>query len=84
KLVSNRISSTLHYLQNFFHFLNHETKDIETIKIDSHDEFGQMSKAINENILITKQGLEQDNQAVKESVSTVQVVEKGDLTARIT
>ncbi|MBZ7956075.1 cache domain-containing protein, partial [Campylobacter sp. RM17709] len=35
KLVSNRISSTLHYLQNFFHFLNHETKDIETIKIDS-------------------------------------------------
>ncbi|MFB1645826.1 cache domain-containing protein, partial [Campylobacter molothri] len=84
KLVSNRISSTLHYLQNFFHFLNHETKDIETIKIDSYDEFGQMSKAINENILITKQGLEQDNQAVKESVSTVQVVEKGDLTARIT
>ncbi|MBZ7941925.1 cache domain-containing protein, partial [Campylobacter sp. W0045] len=42
KLVSNRISSTLHYLQNFFHFLNHETKDIKTIKIDSHDEFGQM------------------------------------------
>ncbi|MBZ7967869.1 cache domain-containing protein, partial [Campylobacter sp. RM9756] len=42
KLVSNRISSTLHYLQNFFHFLNHETKDIETIKIDSYDEFGQM------------------------------------------
>ncbi|MBZ7953524.1 cache domain-containing protein, partial [Campylobacter sp. W0018] len=43
KLVSNRISSTLHYLQNFFHFLNHETKNIETIKIDSYDELGQMS-----------------------------------------
>ncbi|HDZ5101209.1 TPA: methyl-accepting chemotaxis protein, partial [Campylobacter jejuni] len=32
----------------------------------------------------TKKGLEQDNQAVKESVETVSVVESGNLTARIT
>ncbi|EGW0517978.1 methyl-accepting chemotaxis protein, partial [Campylobacter jejuni] len=32
----------------------------------------------------TKRGLEQDNQAVKESVETVSVVEGGNLTARIT
>ncbi|EOI4298517.1 methyl-accepting chemotaxis protein, partial [Campylobacter jejuni] len=32
----------------------------------------------------TKRGLEQDNQAVKESVETVSVVESGNLTARIT
>ncbi|EMK0076896.1 methyl-accepting chemotaxis protein, partial [Campylobacter jejuni] len=42
------------------------------------------SNAINENILATKRGLEQDNQAVKESVQTVSVVEGGNLTARIT
>ncbi|MGQ2575939.1 methyl-accepting chemotaxis protein, partial [Campylobacter coli] len=41
-------------------------------------------KAINENILATKQGLEQDAKAVKESVETVGVVESGNLTARIT
>ncbi|EAL6719099.1 methyl-accepting chemotaxis protein, partial [Campylobacter jejuni] len=46
--------------------------------------FGQISNAINENILATKRGLEQDNQAVKESVQTVSVVEGGNLTARIT
>ncbi len=49
-----------------------------------NDEFGQISNAINENILATKRGLEQDNQAVKESVQTVSVVEGGNLTARIT
>ncbi len=31
------------------------------------------SQIINENILATKRGLEQDNQAVKESVQTVQL-----------
>ncbi|EGT2879557.1 chemotaxis protein, partial [Campylobacter coli] len=35
-------------------------------------------------ILATKQGLEQDAKAVKESVETVGVVERGNLTARIT
>ncbi|TNB57789.1 hypothetical protein FDR72_09485, partial [Campylobacter helveticus] len=38
----------------------------------------------NENILATKQGLDQDKQAVKESVETVGIVENGNLTARIT
>ncbi|MBK1972445.1 methyl-accepting chemotaxis protein, partial [Campylobacter sp. TTU_617] len=71
-------------LNSFFDFINHKTNNVSTINIKTNDEFGQISNAINENILQTKQGLEQDNQAVKESVSTVQVVEKGDLTARIT
>ncbi len=71
-------------LTSFFDFINHKTKNVSTIEIKSNDEFGQISKAINENILATKQGLEQDNQAVKESVQTVSVVEGGNLTARIT
>ncbi|TKX31153.1 methyl-accepting chemotaxis protein, partial [Campylobacter estrildidarum] len=65
-------------LNSFFDFINHKTKNVSTINIKTNDEFGQISKAINENILATKQGLEQDNQAVKESVSTVQTVERGD------
>ncbi|WP_417903780.1 methyl-accepting chemotaxis protein [Campylobacter sp. LH-2024] len=87
-VLAAKLLSPLTIIQNglnaFFDFINHKTKNVSTINIKTNDEFGQISKAINENILITKQGLEQDNQAVKESVSTVQVVEKGDLTARIT
>ncbi|EFD4846963.1 methyl-accepting chemotaxis protein, partial [Campylobacter coli] len=71
-------------LNSFFDFINHKTKNVSTIEIKSNDEFGQISKTINENILATKQGLEQDAKAVKESVETVGVVERGNLTARIT
>ncbi|EHO4851837.1 methyl-accepting chemotaxis protein, partial [Campylobacter jejuni] len=71
-------------LTSFFDFINHKTKNVSTIEIKTNDEFGQISNAINENILATKRGLEQDNQAVKESVQTVSVVEGGNLTARIT
>ncbi|HEF6543863.1 TPA: methyl-accepting chemotaxis protein [Campylobacter jejuni] len=71
-------------LTSFFDFINHKTKNVSTIEVKSNDEFGQISNAINENILQTKKGLEQDNQAVKESVETVSVVESGNLTARIT
>ncbi len=71
-------------LTSFFDFINYKTKNVSTIEVKSNDEFGQISSAINENILATKRGLEQDNQAVKESVQTVSVVEGGNLTARIT
>ncbi|EAL5617997.1 methyl-accepting chemotaxis protein, partial [Campylobacter coli] len=71
-------------LNSFFDFINHKTKNVSTIEIKTNDEFGQISKTINENILATKQGLEQDAKAVKESVETVGVVERGNLTARIT
>ncbi|EAO7259372.1 methyl-accepting chemotaxis protein [Campylobacter coli] len=71
-------------LTSFFDFINHKTKNVSTIEIKTNDEFGQISKTINENILATKQGLEQDAKAVKESVETVGVVESGNLTARIT
>ncbi|EOH2439107.1 methyl-accepting chemotaxis protein, partial [Campylobacter jejuni] len=71
-------------LTSFFDFINYKTKNVSIIEVKSNDEFGQISSAINENILATKKGLEQDNQAVKESVQTVSVVEGGNLTARIT
>ena len=71
-------------LNSFFDFINHKTQDISTISIKTSDEFGQMAAAINDNIKATKEGLDQDKQAVKESVTTVGIVENGDLTARIT
>ncbi|ECP8732896.1 chemotaxis protein, partial [Campylobacter coli] len=67
-------------ITSFFNFINHKTKNVSTIDVKTNDEFGQISKTINENILATKRGLEQDNQAVKESVQTVSVVEGGNLT----
>ncbi|EJV0937094.1 methyl-accepting chemotaxis protein [Campylobacter coli] len=84
KIIGSRIPLILKSLENFFRFLNHEKIEVQTIEIKANDELGKMGKAINENILATKQGLEQDAKAVKESVETVGVVESGNLTARIT
>ncbi|MBX9208710.1 methyl-accepting chemotaxis protein [Campylobacter coli] len=84
KIIGSRIPLILKSLENFFLFLNHEKIEVQTIEIKANDELGKMGKIINENILATKRGLEQDNQAVKESVQTVSVVEGGNLTARIT
>ncbi|WLQ72806.1 methyl-accepting chemotaxis protein [Campylobacter jejuni] len=84
KIIGSRIPLILKSLENFFRFLNHEKIEIQTIEIKANDELGKMGKIINENILATKQGLEQDAKAVKESVETVGVVEGGNLTARIT
>ncbi|MBC5858110.1 methyl-accepting chemotaxis protein, partial [Campylobacter jejuni] len=60
--ITQNIHSTLKYLLSFFDYINHKTKNVSTIEVKSNDEFGQMSKIINENILATKKGLEQDNQ----------------------
>ncbi|EGK8225344.1 methyl-accepting chemotaxis protein, partial [Campylobacter coli] len=84
KIIGSRIPLILKSLENFFRFLNHEKIEVQTIEIKANDELGKMGKTINENILATKQGLEQDAKAVKESVETVGVVESGNLTARIT
>ncbi|EAI8994875.1 TPA: cache domain-containing protein, partial [Campylobacter jejuni] len=75
KIVGSRIPVILKSLENFFRFLNHEKIEVQTIEIKANDELGKMGKIINENILATKRGLEQDNQAVKESVQTVSIVE---------
>ncbi|EDP6311467.1 methyl-accepting chemotaxis protein, partial [Campylobacter jejuni] len=77
-IVGSKLPIIVNSLQNFFDFINHKTKNVSTIEVKSNDELGQMGKIINENILATKRGLEQDNQAVKESVETVHVVEGGN------
>ncbi|KAB0587140.1 methyl-accepting chemotaxis protein, partial [Campylobacter lari subsp. concheus] len=83
KIVGSRIPIILHSLQNFFKFLNHETNEIQTIKIKADDELGRMGKIINENITKTKNALEQDTKAVEQSVETAREIESGNLTARI-
>lgn len=83
--ITQNIHNILKHLLSFFDYINFKTsippKDLKT---NSNDEIARMTNAINENILATKKGLEQDGQAVKESVETVSVVESGNLTARIT
>ncbi|HDZ5087585.1 TPA: cache domain-containing protein, partial [Campylobacter jejuni] len=62
--ITQNIHNILKHLLSFFDYINFRTtfppKDLKT---KSNDEIAQMVIAINENILATKKGLEQDNQA---------------------
>ncbi|TKX28814.1 chemotaxis protein [Campylobacter sp. MIT 12-5580] len=84
KIIASRIGVVLNTLLNFFRYINHENVKVHTVKIHAQDELGQMGMAINENITKTQRTLEQDKLSVQQSVQTVQVIESGDLTARIT
>ena len=66
-------------LNNFFNFLNQKTDIVEPINFKSKDEFGQMATQINENINMTKIGLEKDKESIITLLNTVNLVKTGDL-----
>ena len=84
RIIGRRLPVLVNALDSFFRYINHEKVEVRAITIRANDELGKMAAAINDNIKATKEGLDQDKQAVKESVTTVGIVENGDLTARIT
>ncbi len=79
-LLSNIIISTLEKFQegltSFFAYINRETETSMLLEIDGNDEFAQMAKVLNENIAKTKDGLQKDNETVKEVLS---IVEKANI-----
>ncbi|TLD98328.1 methyl-accepting chemotaxis protein, partial [Helicobacter muridarum] len=77
------INSVLSGLIDLFAFLNYEKKDVTLISVKSQDELGRMAEAINSNIQRTQKSLEQDSNAVAQSVQTAKAIEQGDLSARI-
>jgi len=70
-------------LLDFFKYLNREISTAELIKIDSKDEVGKMAKAVNENITITKAGIEEDRKFIDETITVLSEFEQGDLCKRI-
>ena len=67
KIIYN-ITSSMQKFQNglmtFFDYLTNKREEINPIQITSNDEFGQMAKVINENILKSKIYIEKFNQAL--------------------
>ncbi|ASM35231.1 methyl-accepting chemotaxis protein [Campylobacter sputorum subsp. bubulus] len=68
-------------LNNVFKFINHETKDANTINVKTKDEFGAMAKAINENIEKTKKNLSDEEIFIKQADTFVDKIKEGDFLA---
>ncbi len=81
--VINSISNLKTGLDNFFRFLRRETSHVDTIKIDTHDEIGQMAKNINENIKLIEEHLQEDAMLINELTKEVEKMKKGILEGKI-
>ena len=86
-LTLNKIISSLEKVKNglnsFFSFLNHETKHVDNIALDSNDEFGQMSKTININIERSLSNINKDNEFVNDVTRFVNELSKGNMLAKL-
>jgi len=64
-------------LLDFFKYLNREKSEITILDDSSSDEFGLMSKVVNENINKTKVGIDADNKLIDNANRTIARVKKG-------
>ncbi|QDF28811.1 HAMP domain-containing methyl-accepting chemotaxis protein [Halarcobacter anaerophilus] len=64
-------------LLSFFSFLNKESSSVKAINLNSQDEFGQMAKVINENIVKTKKVIDEDNEVIADAKVVMQRVKNG-------
>ena len=70
-------------LLSFFKYLSNESKDIEFMKESDTNEFGKMSKIINENINKIKNGIQKDNETVENVLAVVSQINKGYLNVKV-
>ncbi|MGJ0363899.1 methyl-accepting chemotaxis protein [Aliarcobacter cryaerophilus] len=86
-LVSNNIIGSLNSFKDgllgFFAYLNREASDTTLLDESNKDEFGQMAKVVNVNILKTKAGIEEDRRLIDETISVLGEFEQGDLCQRL-
>ncbi|GAA9416799.1 methyl-accepting chemotaxis protein TlpA [Helicobacter pylori] len=85
-IVSNRLEVVSSTLSHFFKLLNNQANSsgIKLVEAKSNDELGRMQTAINKNILQTQKTMQEDKQAVQDTIKVVSDVKKGNFAVRIT
>lgn len=70
-------------LMSFFAYLGNKKELILTISLDAQDEFGEMAKAINRNILLIEDGLAKDEKMVANTLDVAEQIVQGHLSETI-
>ncbi|MDO6829320.1 methyl-accepting chemotaxis protein [Poseidonibacter sp. 1_MG-2023] len=83
KRINGSISNFQTGLLNFFRYLNKETKEVSMLDDTSKDEFGMMSKVINQNITNADLIIKSDEKFLSEVADFVENINKGYLTTRL-
>ncbi len=83
KLVSKPLDNFEHGLIDFFKYLNREKSDINLLDDSSNDEIGIMSKVVNQNIIKTKESIDEDRKVIDDTIGVLAEFEQGDLCQRV-
>src|SRR5574344_1237676 len=81
--MTNKITNFKNGLLGFFAYLNRESINSELLEDKSKDEFGEMAKVVNQNILRTQKGIEEDRKVINETIAVLGEFEQGDLCQRL-
>ncbi|QKF78904.1 MULTISPECIES: methyl-accepting chemotaxis protein [Arcobacter] len=82
-VIVNSLTSFKNGLLIFFSYLNRESSEVSLLDDTAKDEFGEMSKVVNENIAKTKKGIEEDRKLIDETITVLGEFEQGDLCQRL-
>ncbi|MGB3751230.1 MAG: methyl-accepting chemotaxis protein [Arcobacteraceae bacterium] len=82
-IVINSLKDFNHGLNQFFQYLNRETKEVSRLDDSTTDEFGQMAKVVNENIVKAQKAIEEDRQVIEDTIVVLSEFEQGDLCQRV-
>jgi len=83
KDILNKIKIFQAGLLNFFSFVNKQTPTAVLIGLTSSDEFGVMSKIVNENIKNTERIINQEQAFLNEVAQVVEKTKQGELTHKL-
>ena len=82
-LIINSLKNFKEGLLSFFSYLNLESSEIKYLDDSAGDEFGEMAKAVNQNIEKTKKGIEEDRRLIQETITVLSEFEQGDLCQKL-
>jgi methyl-accepting chemotaxis protein len=87
-IITRGLLSTITSFQkglfSFFSYLNKESKMVESIALDSEDEFGKMAKVVNQNIQSIEENIKIDDAFIQDVSHFATQIGNGDLHATIT
>ena len=81
--MTSKINNFKAGLLGFFAYLNRESNNTALLEDSSKDEFGEMAKVVNQNIIKTKTGIEEDRKLIDETIAVLSEFEQGDLCQRL-
>ncbi len=86
-ILSNQLISTINNFQkgllSFFGYINKESTAVEILDDSSNDEFGNMAKIVNQNIIKTKSTIDSDNKFLAEIADIALEIKNGYLNKRL-